>query len=170
MKLTSEQYSRQAEELAPFLIGKLLCRKLPSGDIIKLRITETECYCGERDTACHAHKGRTPRTETLYRQGGTVYVYLCYGIHNLMNVISGSEGEAQGVLLRAVEGTYGPGRLTKLLEIDRRLNGADLASSDEIWIEDDGVDFEYELGTRIGINYASNEDKNRLWRFTAKNL
>ena len=65
-KLTSDFFARPCPEAARELVGKLLCRRFPDGTIIKLRITETEAYCGEEDTACHAHKGRTPRTDTLY--------------------------------------------------------------------------------------------------------
>ena len=92
--------------MAPSLIGKLLCRKMcdENGErIIKFRITETECYFGEEDTACHAHKGKTERTKTMYRRGGIAYVYLCYGMHSMLNVVSGPEGYPEAVLIRGVE-------------------------------------------------------------------
>ena len=75
--------------MAPALLGKLLCRKIDN-EIIKYRITETECYFGEEDTACHAHKGKTERTKVMYHEGGVAYVYLCYGLHSMFNVVSGS--------------------------------------------------------------------------------
>ena len=81
-------YSLRATELAPALLGKLLCRKTENG-IIKLRITETECYYGESDSACHASRGKTERTKILYLPGGYAYIYLCYGMHNLFNIVSG---------------------------------------------------------------------------------
>ncbi len=168
MKLTEKEYLMDSTELAPYLIGKLLCRKHEDGSVNKMRITETECYFGEEDTACHAHKGKTPRTRLLYEKGGVCYVYLCYGIHNLFNVISGREGHPQGVLIRGVEGYYGPGRLTKKLNIDRSLNGISLIDSGVIWIEDDGLSCEIQKGKRIGIDYAEKEDIERLWRFTMK--
>ena len=168
MKLTEKEYLMDRTELAPYLIGKLLCRKHEDGSVNKMRITETECYFGEEDTACHAHKGKTPRTRLLYEKGGVCYVYLCYGIHNLFNVISGREGHPQGVLIRGVEGSYGPGRLTKKLNIDRSLNGISLIDSGVIWIEDDGLSCEIQKGKRIGIDYAEKEDIERLWRFTMK--
>ena len=74
--LSKEFFLRPATELASELLGKLLCRKI-DGEIIRLRILETECYFGEEDTACHAHKGRTPRTDIMYEAGGNAYVYLC---------------------------------------------------------------------------------------------
>ena len=97
--LDKKFFLRPATEVAPDLLGKLLCRKTEKG-VKKYRICETECYYGEDDTACHAHKGRTPRTETLYLEGGHLYVYLCYGIHSLINVVTGPEGVPQGRLIR----------------------------------------------------------------------
>ncbi len=168
MRLTAEFYAENADTLAPKLLGKLLCRRI-DGEILRMRITETECYLGESDTACHAHRGRTPRTATLYERGGTAYVYLCYGIHSLLNVVSGAEGNPQAVLIRGVEGYSGPGRLTKALSISRGLNGANLTADDaELWLEDDGFTAEYECTPRIGIDYAEPADRDRLWRFVMK--
>ena len=176
MKLSKEFYLSRATDLAPGLIGKLLCRKLLLQDdkgadiesIVKLRITETECYFGESDTACHASKGRTARTDIMYHEGGVAYVYLCYGIHSLLNVVSGPEGFPEAVLIRGVEGYNGPGRLTKALRVDRSLNGVSFVDSNEIWIEDDGYPVSYVVGKRIGIDYATEEYRNILWRFTIK--
>ena len=174
MKLSKEFYLRRATELAPDLLGKLLCRKISVKDkkgnveesTIKLRITETECYFGEEDTACHASKGRTPRTEIMYHEGGVVYVYLCYGIHSLLNVVTGPEDFPEAVLIRGVEGFEGPGKLTKAMMIDRTLNGSSFVESNEIWIEDDGTRASYNEGKRIGIDYATEKYRNILWRFT----
>jgi len=176
MRLPKEFYLCSAPELAPKLLGKLLCRKIIFTDankthqekIIKLRITETECYFGESDTACHASKGRTKRTEIMYHEGGVAYVYLCYGIHSLINVVSGPENSPEAVLLRGVEGFDGPGKLTKAMNIDTSLNGHSFISSDEIWIEDDNTSVAYDVGKRIGIDYATEEYRNILWRFTVK--
>lgn len=159
--------------MAPSLIGKLLCRRIVEEGverIIKLRITETECYFGEDDTACHAHKGRTERTKVMYREGGVAYVYLCYGIHSLLNIVSGPGDFPEAVLIRGVEGYSGPGKLTKALHIDRSLNGEDLILSNDLWIEDDGHKAEYETGKRIGIDYATEEYRNILWRYSLKNI
>ena len=163
--LDSRIYSRPAPELAPMLLGKLLCVK-SKDRIIKARITETEAYFGEEDTACHAHKGRTARTEILYKQGGIVYVYLCYGIHNLMNIISGSSQHPEGVLIRGIEGFNGPGKLTKHLGIDRSFNGLSAVDSGIIWIEDDGyIPNKICTSPRIGIDYATEEYRLKNWRF-----
>lgn len=167
MKLLQDFYKQPALEVAPKLLGKLLCRRI-GNDSIKMKITETECYFGESDTACHAHKGRTERTKIMYTEGGCAYVYLCYGIHNLLNVVTGEEGFPEAVLVRGVEGYDGPGNLTKALKIDRSLNGAFFYDSEEIWLEDDGDTPEYETSKRIGIQYATEEYREKLWRFKVK--
>ena len=166
MRLTSSLHKLNAVELAPRLLGMKLCRRL-NDKMIKLRITETEAYFGEEDTACHAHKGKTERTKTLYESGGVAYVYLCYGIHNLLNIVSGEKDFPQAVLIRGVEGFAGPGKLTKALKIDRTLNGENLIASEQLWLEDDGVRFEYIAAKRVGIDYATPEYRDKLWRFVS---
>lgn len=165
MKLDREFFRQDAEKLAPSLVGKLLVKRQPDGSIKKLRITETEAYLGVEDTACHAHKGKTPRSEILWRDGGTVYVYLCYGMHNLMNIVSGLEGDPQAVLIRCCEGAEGPGRLTKALGIDRSHNGADILNCPDLWLEDDGKKVDIILDTRVGIAYAEEKDREALLRY-----
>ena len=81
MKLNTKFFHRDCLDVAPDLVGKVIVRKFENGDLVRLRITETEAYRGIEDKACHASKGRTPRTELLYRESGIIYVYLCYGIH-----------------------------------------------------------------------------------------
>ncbi|MCL2218247.1 MAG: DNA-3-methyladenine glycosylase, partial [Defluviitaleaceae bacterium] len=110
MRLHFEYYQQPALTLAPMLLGKVLCRRI-GDEVIRRRITETEAYCGEADTACHAHRGKTPRTSVMYEPGGIAYIYLCYGIHNLLNVVAAGEGEPEAVLIRGVEGIAGPGRV-----------------------------------------------------------
>ena len=114
-----EFFRQDAVTLARALVGKLLVRTFPDGRELRLRISETEAYLGVEDSACHAHKGKTSRTEVLWRDGGTIYVYLCYGMHEMLNIVSGTEGDPQAVLIRGVEGYDGPGKLTKALGIDR---------------------------------------------------
>ena len=165
MRLDRDFFARDALEVAPDLLGKALVTSAPDGSPRRLIITETEVYRGEDDTACHAHRGRTKRTEMLYRPGGAVYVYLCYGIHWLMNVITGPEDFPQGVLIRACKGFDGPGKLTKYLGITGALNGADIASSPLIRIEDEGREVYITTDKRVGIAYAQKADRDRLWRF-----
>ena len=154
--------------MARDLIGKILVHKTPEGEL-RLRISETEAYCGEADTACHAHKGRTPRTEVFYMPAGTVYVYLCYGMHWMLNIVTGNEEDPQAVLIRACVDAPGPGRLTKAMGITGTLNkGSVLSQESLLWIEDDGFSCGIDLDKRVGIGYASQEDQDRLWRFKLK--
>jgi DNA-3-methyladenine glycosylase len=164
-RLDESFYRKSALELAPLLVGKLLFSN--TGAIAQARITETEAYYGPFDTACHASKGKTPRTEVMFRRGGFAYIYLCYGIHHLLNVVTGPEGHPEAVLLRGGIGFRGPGRLTKALGVTKALNGEDLLSSSLIWLEDDGFKTECRASKRIGIDYAKEEDREKLWRFSA---
>ena len=160
-------FHRDCPEVARELVGKLLCHQVDGG-VRRLRITETECYCGQEDTACHAHKGRTKRTEVLYREAGTVYIYLCYGIHWLLNIVTGEAEDPQAVLIRACVDAPGPGKLTKKLGITGELNQSSVLDSRELWIEDAGFVCAIETDKRVGIGYASPEDQDRLWRFKLK--
>ena len=165
MRLGREFFLRDTLEVAPELVGKTLVSSLPGAQERRLVITETEVYRGVEDSACHAHRGRTKRTEMLYRPGGAVYVYLCYGIHWLLNVITGPEDFPQGVLIRACEGFEGPGKLTKYLGITGAQNGIDICSSPLLRIEDEGRMVNITTDKRVGIAYAEEADRERLWRF-----
>lgn len=159
-KLTYDFYHRPCIEVAKDLVGKVIVHK-----DVRLRITETEIYWGEGDTACHASRGRTQRTEVLYMDAGTVYVYLCYGIHWMLNVITGDENDPQGVLIRACEGADGPGKLTKKLGVTKELNRKNIWETEDFSIVDDGLRCEIIPDKRVGIGYASQEDQEKLWRF-----
>jgi len=162
-RLPYDFYHRPCPEVARELVGKVLVHKNK-----QLRITETECYCGENDTACHASRGRTKRTEVMYMSAGTVYVYLCYGMHWMLNIVTGEEDQPEAVLIRACEEANGPGKLTKRLEITGDQNRSSVVSSEELWIGDDGFRCDIETDKRVGIGYASQEDQDRLWRFKLK--
>ncbi len=176
-------------EMALQLIGKQLFT-LIDGELTGGTIVETEAYNGVLDKASHAYGGRlTKRTEPMYAAGGLSYVYLCYGIHHLFNVVTGNEGNPQAVLIRGLVPTHGleimlqrrnmtalkpnltagPGALAKALGIDRSLNAKDL-SGGEIWIEDNGIGFPEEqlvAAPRIGVAYAG--DHALLpWRYYVK--
>ena len=165
--------SMRATEMAPALLGKLLCRRYLSPEgvetIFRHRITETECYFGESDTACHASHGKTARNRIMYEAGGVAYIYLCYGIHSLLNVVSGEKDFPEAVLIRGVEGYNGPGKLTRGMKIDGSLNGTSLLSADCLWIEDDGCVPAYQTARRVGIDYASEPYKSIPWRYILKN-
>lgn len=168
MRITDENFFTQdAYTLSSSLLGKYICREI-DGQVFRYEICETECYIGTDDTACHAHKGKTARTQTMWHTGGVCYVYLCYGIHYMLNFVSGSEGEPQAVLIRSVKGFNGPGKLTKALKIDRSFNGESLVSSKRIWLEHGQNQPYYTQTKRIGINYADEKDRNALWRFVCK--
>ena len=164
-RLGKDFFEQDPVTAARQLVGKLLVHRTDTGEI-RLRITETEAYWGEADTACHAHKGRTKRTEVMYAPAGTVYIYLCYGMHWMLNLVTGQKDSPEAVLIRCCETAPGPGRLTKAMQITGSLNGSQVLSPDsELWIEDDGFSCGIRREKRVGIGYASQEDQDRLWRF-----
>lgn len=170
-RLGKDFFTQDALQVAPELLGKTLARKLPTGEIIRAKITETEAYRGEEDAACHARAGRTARTAIMYERGGLTYIYLCYGMHYLLNIVTGEKDFPQAVLIRAgsigVKAYNGPAKLTKAMLIGKELNGADLITSEELWLED-GEKSEYKTASRVGINYAAEPYKSIEWRFIMK--
>lgn len=163
-KLDKSFFIQDAFDIAPKLIGQYLVRNI-SGEIRKYQITEIEIYYGEKDTACHARFGKTARSKTLYESGGTLYIYLCYGLHYLMNIVTGKKDDPQAILIRGIEGFNGPGNLTKQLQIDKTLNEKDATISNQLWFESDGKKHIYTTTSRIGINYAKEPYKSIKWRF-----
>jgi DNA-3-methyladenine glycosylase len=154
--------------LARGLLGKhLVCRR-PDGRLEAHLITEVEAYHGESDLACHASKGRTRRTEVLYGAGGVWYVYLCYGIHEMLNLVVGPPEHPAAVLIRGVAGVAGPGRVTRALEIGRALNGKPAVRKTGLWIEDRGVRVPRKAiraSARVGVHYAGPVWSAKPWRF-----
>ena len=150
-----------------------VARLLPGMDIVMAdggipghyMITETEAYLGDNDKACHASKGRTKRTEVMYLEGGHLYIYFVYGMHWMMNIVTGPMDSPQAVLIRGVASYCGPGRVTKGMGIDRSFNGEDLTISPRIWVEDKGFKPGLTAGPRIGINYAGEPWVSKPWRF-----
>lgn len=165
LKLGRDFYTADVLEVAPALLGKVLVTKQSDSIVKRFTITETEAYSGSGDKACHASKGRTPRTEVMYHEGGRLYVYFVYGMYWMLNVVTGKEDDPQAVLIRGLENCAGPGRVARLLGIDRSFYGEDLAASERIWIEDHGLKPAYNNGPRIGIDYAGDYWKNIPWRF-----
>jgi DNA-3-methyladenine glycosylase len=167
MRIPYTFFARDILTVAPELLGKYIVRQFCADKVIILRfkITEVEAYRGEEDLACHASKGRTARTEVMYGRGGLVYVYLIYGAHYMLNFVAGGEGEPQAALIRGVEEVSGPGRVARLLEIDKSFYGEDLCSSQRIWLEDGDMPTKIIATPRIGIDYAG-EWKDKLWRFS----
>lgn len=164
-RLQRDFYIRDVLEVAPSLLSKILAVKDGDGSVRRYVITETEAYRGSEDKACHASKGRTPRTSVMYREGGCLYVYFVYGMHWMLNVVAGREDDPQAVLIRGLQGCSGPGRVTKMIGIDKSFYGEDLTVSPRIWIEDSAIVPGYSTSERIGINYAGEYWKSRPWRF-----
>jgi DNA-3-methyladenine glycosylase len=158
-------FIRDVLEVAPDLLGKALAMRFPDGKTMRYLITETEAYRGQEDRACHANRGRTPRTEIMFHEGGRLYVYFVYGMYWMLNIVTAGENIPQAVLIRGLENIPGPGRVTRALGIDRSFYGEDLVSSGRIWIEDNGMVTVYKTGPRIGIDYAGEEWKNKPWRY-----
>lgn len=168
--------SRETVAHARGLLGQWLCVSGPDGAVRRARITETEAYHGPEDLACHASKGRTARTAVMFGPAGTWYVYLCYGVHEMLNLVTGPEDWPAAVLIRGVEGVSGPGRVTRALGIGRELNGASARPPKSgvgpaAWIEAavkaDGEPRQADVvaGPRVGVDYAGLEWAAKPWRF-----
>jgi DNA-3-methyladenine glycosylase len=164
----AEFQGRNTPVLARWLLGKVLVRTLASGERLESMITEVEAYHGESDLACHASKGRTPRTEVMYKPGGCWYVYLCYGVHEMLNLVTGPADYPAAVLIRGVSAISGPGRLTKRWQIGRSLNAATAAPGSGLHVEDHGLKVSrgrIKSGPRIGVDYAGPVWAAKPWRF-----
>jgi DNA-3-methyladenine glycosylase len=164
-RLNLQFYQQDAVTVAEKLLGKTFVRIWNDGSKSKYIITETEAYLGEEDLACHASKGRTRRTEIMYAEGGCVYVYFIYGMYWMLNIVTGEENQPQAVLIRGIDSIIGSGKVGKELKIDKSFYGENLLSSDRVWIEDGVAEFNFEAHKRVGIDYAGEEWKNKLWRF-----
>ena len=160
--------SENTVALARWLLGKTLVTVDVNGVRQGSRICETEAYHGEDDRACHAGRARTARTEVMYAEGGVWYVYLCYGIHEMLNLVTGPQGQPSAVLIRGVEDVVGPGRLTRKFGIGRRFNGLPASRASGLWLEDDGVRppaRSVRATPRIGVDYAGPVWAAKPWRF-----
>jgi DNA-3-methyladenine glycosylase len=171
------------DAVAPDLLGQRLVR----GDVV-LRITEVEAYAGPEDSASHARHGRTPRNAVMWGPGGHAYLYLCYGLHWMLNVATGAPGEAAAVLIRGAEVEAGletvlarrsatrpsrgllsgPGKVGQALALDRSFDGLALFRAGALELREGGPPSRIEATPRIGIAFASAEDQARPWRFLAR--
>ena len=168
-------FNRPTVTVARSLVGKYLVRVI-DGRTLAGKIIEVEADVGSEDKACHASKGRTQRTDVMFGPGGVAYVYLIYGMYHCLNVVTEREEFPSAVLIRAIEvdGELidGPGRLCRALQIDRRLNRADLTVGESLWFEDRGVLVErgdVEAHPRIGVDYAGKWAK-KPWRFRLRTV
>jgi DNA-3-methyladenine glycosylase len=184
--LPRDFYARSAVELAPDLLGKRLVREL-DGVLLAGRIVEVEAYLGGEDAASHAFRGPTPRNRSMFGPPGHAYVYLIYGVHHCLNIVTGPEGDGQAVLIRALEPlagvnvmranrgnvadrdlTNGPGKLCQALGIDKRLDGHDLCLRETLWLEDAPLPEEpICAGPRVGVR-GDEAALARPWRYFLK--
>lgn len=175
--LNRKFYQHDTLKVAQDLLGCFLVRNPPAGggkNTIRAMITDVEAYIGKEDLACHASKGRTPRTEIMYGQAGHAYVYLIYGMYHVMNIVTEKKEYPAAVMLRGVKiedmdykKTNGPGKLTRFLKIDKKLKDWDLTKGKKLWIEKPAQRISKKsitAGRRIGIDYAKH-CKHYLWRF-----
>ena len=164
--LAAAFFDRSALKVARDLIG---C-PLHVGDQIQSCITETEAYIGPQDLASHASKGRTKRTEAMYGRPGTFYVYLVYGLHWMLNVVTGPGDYPSAVLIRGVEGIVGPARLTKALGISGDLNGKVADRETGVWFSEGPRPSRKQIirSARIGVEYAGPVWSVKPYRFSFK--
>ena len=154
-------YEQDTIDVAEQLIGCYVCRKLPSGEILRARIVETEAYLGTEDPSCHSYSGRpTARTEAMFGPKGHSYVYFIYGVHFCLNIVTGAPDAPEAVLIRALEHDLdlkGPGKICRVLNIDKNHNHIDLTNSEELWIESGELQEDEEVisGPRIGLREES---------------
>jgi len=188
MILNRNFYQQPTLQVAEQLIGKLLIRTVGKQHLIG-KIVETEAYIGENDSACHAAKGLTPRTEVMFGEAGFSYIYLVYGMHFMLNIVTEKSNYPAAVLIRAVEPLKGistmqsyrnteikelcngPAKLCQAFAINKDLNNWDLTKGQALWLEDSDSQSKNEVirSTRIGIHYANKKDRDAKWRFCHKN-
>lgn len=173
MILPSSFFNRPAPEVARALLGQTLVRRLPDGRQRASVITETEAYEGFEDRASHAHRGRTDRNAVMFGPPGRIYLYLCYGMHWMLNLVTREAGYPSAVLLRGTTDASGPGRLTRHFGLDGELNGLPLRPASGLWIRSAraGPDAcRIRTAPRVGVDYAGPEWKSVPWRFILEPL
>lgn len=153
--------------VAENLLGKFLVRKLGKKEIA-LRINEVEAYDGFEDKASHAHKGKTERNKVMFGEAGNWYVYLVYGMHSMLNIVTGKEHYPAAILIRSAGEINGPGKLTRFLKIDKKLNNKIASVESGLWFEDRGEKIDktkIKRSSRIGVNYAGPVWAKKDYRF-----
>jgi DNA-3-methyladenine glycosylase len=168
LRLPEDFYYRDVLEVAPELLGKTLVRRFSENSVTRFQITEVEAYRGTEDLACHASKGKTTRNKVMFEKGGKLYVYLIYGIYWMLNIVTGDDNDASAILIRGLDVISGPGKVGKLLQLDKSFYGEDLITSNRIWIEDSIQKVNFQTASRIGINYAGEPWISKHWRFILK--
>lgn len=165
--LKPDFFDRKTLIVSRDLLGKYLVRKT-GRKTEGYQITEVEAYIGPHDLACHSAKGLTPRTEIMYKSAGHFYIYLTYGMHYMLNIVTEAKDYPAAVLIRGVECCSGPGRLTRLLKINKNLNGKLAIPKNGLWLEDRGEVIkpsQIKRTPRIGIDYAGPIWSQKPYRF-----
>ncbi len=168
--LSKKFFERNTLSVAQNLLGKFLVRKI-GRKTIRAMITEVEAYKGFEDKASHAHRGKTKRNEIMFGSPGYWYVYLTYGMHWMLNIVTEKENYPAAILIRGVESVSGPGRVTKFFKIDKRLNKKSANRTSGLWIEDGGVRIkksEIKKSSRVGVDYAGLKWGKKQYRFYIK--
>ena len=176
-------YVRDPRTVARDLLGRMLVRSY-GGTILSGMIMEAEAYLGRGDSASHAFRGETPRNRVMFGEAGHAYVYVVYGLHRMLNVVTGPRGTPSAVLVRAVEPidgldimrslrkrraglTNGPGKLCAAMSIEPEMNSLDLTRGTELWLEWGWTIPESHVrrGRRVGVDYAWPADRDAEWRY-----
>jgi DNA-3-methyladenine glycosylase len=159
-RLPASFYTRPALTVARDLLGRTLCRELANGSVLRGTLVEVEAYDGPDDRASHAFRGRTARNRWMFEAGGLAYVYLVYGMHHCLNIVTGEKGHPAAVLLRAAtspggSSASGPGRLSRAFQVDRTLDGSSFLSG-PLWLEagEPVAESAIRRTPRIGVDYA----------------
>lgn len=163
----TEDFAGDTCAVARRLLGQVICHQLPDGRCLRGRICETEAYDGFEDLASHAHRGKTPRNAVMFGPPGHVYLYLCYGIHWLLNVTTREAGYPAAVLIRGIDGALGPGKLTRALALDGGQNLLRLGPPGPVWVEAGPPVPASAVAAlpRVGIDYAGPVWAAVPWRF-----
>ncbi len=166
-QLTTSFFARDTVAVARELLGRRLVRRHQDGRMTEGMITETEAYDGFEDRASHAHRGMTRRNAVMFGPPGVIYLYLCYGVHWLLNITTREEGYPAAVLIRGMEGVSGPGRLTKHLGLEGEQNRLPLGRAAGLWVAEGNPvpDAAVARLSRVGVDYAGPEWSRKPWRF-----
>lgn len=170
--LSKDFFNRKTALVAQELLGKFLVRKIGRRTLANM-ITETEAYVGPHDLASHSSKGKTSRTKVMFQDAGTIYIYLVYGMYEMLNIVTEKKGYPAAVLIRGTKNAHGPGILTKKFKIDRKLNGKILSKKIGLWIEDRPTSsrlrgMKTTKTPRIGVSYAGPVWSEKKLRFVLK--
>mgnify|MGYP001612270002 FL=1 len=160
-------FEKDTLKTAENLLGKYLVRKI-GGKEISLKINEVEAYDGFEDKASHAHKGKTDRNKVMFGEAGNWYVYMVYGMHNMLNIVTGKKDYPAAILIRGARDISGPGRLTKFLKINKKLDGKKASIETGLWFEDRGGSVDkkkIKRTSRIGVDYAGPIWAKKNYRF-----